>query len=241
MTKLSILIPAFNESRFIVEILNRIKDVDLNQHGVEKEILVIDDGSTDDTVEKARGVLGDNIRVIAYKDPNHGKANAIKTGIKNSSGDIIIIQDADLEYNPQEYYSLIKPIIDGKASVVYGSRSLAQGGWSLKNKPKDAYMLAYLAGIFLTIVTNLLYGSNLTDMNTCYKVFKASMLRREIKLKSTQFDFDQEVTAKVLRKGYKILEIPISYNPRSKEEGKKVNWKTGLLALWTLVKYRFTD
>lgn len=236
--KLSILIPAFNESASITEILKKVKDVDLDKYGIEKEIIVIDDGSTDDTVEKARSVSG--VRVIAYKDPDHGKANAIKTGIKNSTGDIIIIQDADMEYDPQEYYSLIKPILEKKTSVVYGSRALTQGGWGLKNKPKNAYMSAYIGGIFLTCVTNILYGSRLTDMNTCYKMFDAKLLKGS-NLKSSGFDFDQEVTAKTLKKGYKITEKPISYTPRTFEDGKKVNWKTGLLALWTLIKYRFVD
>jgi glycosyltransferase involved in cell wall biosynthesis len=235
--KLSVLIPAFNESASITEILNRVKAVDLRPMGVEAEIIVIDDGSTDDTVEKARSVPG--INVISYLDPNHGKANAIKTGIQKATGDIIIIQDADLEYDPSEYRKLIEPLLKNKAAVVYGSRALGQSG--LIKKHKRAHWAAYAGGLLTTWVTNLLYGSRLTDMNTCYKVFKASILKNEILLKATEFDFDQEVTAKVLKKGYKILEIPISYKPRTWEEGKKVNWKTGLLALWTLVKYRFVD
>lgn len=235
--KLSVLIPAFNESQSITAILNKVKDVNLGQYGIEKEIIVIDDGSTDDTTEKAKSVP--DVKVISYKDPNHGKANAVKTGIKNATGDIIIIQDADLEYNPQEYYSLIKPIIDGKTSVVYGSRALGQKG--LIKKHERAHWAAYFGGVLTTVVANILYGSRLTDMNTCYKVFKADILKKEIQLKATEFDFDQEVTAKVLKKGYNILEVPISYSPRTWAEGKKVNWKTGLLALWTLVKYRFMD
>jgi len=232
--KLSVLIPAFNESQSITAILKKVKNVNLKKYGIEKEIIVIDDGSTDDTPQKAKKVKG--VKVISYVDPNHGKANAIKTGIKNSSGDIIIIQDADLEYNPEEYYPLIRPIIEGRSSVVYGSRALNQKG--LIKKHERAHWTAYLGGLLTTKLTNLLYGSRLTDMNTCYKVLKAGILKNEITLDATGFDFDQELTAKILKKGYKITEVPISYRPRRWEEGKKVNWKTGLLAVWTLLKYR---
>lgn len=228
--KLSIIIPAFNEGRYINELLWRIMAVKL--YGVEKEIIVVDDGSTDDTSLKARAV--EDVKVFTYKDPNHGKGNAIKTGVKEATGDIILIQDADLEYDPKDYPKLIQPIINKTAMVVYGSRVLGCGG----TKPEKSYWGAYLAGVFLTAVTNILYGSNLTDMNTCYKTFKAEILKKEIRLEATGFGFDQEVTAKVLKKGYKIYEVPINYNPRTFEEGKKVNWKTGLLALLTLLKWR---
>jgi len=237
MAKLSVLVPAYNESKSITEILNKVKAADLSHLGVETEIIVIDDGSTDDTVLKARSVSG--VTVIAYQDPNHGKANALKTGIQKATGDIIIIQDADLEYDPQEYAALIQPILEKKTTVVYGSRPLGQKG-AIKKHPR-AHWTAYAGGLLTTWTTNLLYGSRLTDMNTCYKVFKADILKKEIKLNATEFDFDQEVTAKTLKRGHKILEVPISYNPRTWDEGKKVNWKTGLLALWTLIKYRFTD
>ena len=161
-----------------------------------------------------------------------GKGHAVRTALEHSQGDIIIIQDADLEYHPKDYRKLIEPIIDGKTEVVYGSRLLG------KSEPKISYMSFYLGGIFLSKLTNLLYRTNITDESTCYKVFKREVIKN-LDLKCERFEFCPEVTAKISKKGVKILEVPISYTPRKKEEGKKIRWIDGLIAIWTLVKYRF--
>jgi glycosyltransferase involved in cell wall biosynthesis len=242
--KLSIIIPVYNEEKTVKELISIVKKVDTKD--VSKELVVVDDGSKDNTVNILKNITG--IKLIIHKK-NAGKGAAVRTGIKHSTGDIIIIQDADLEYNPNDYYKLIKPIIDKKTKVVYGSRYLSaeqkRSNWLiasnfLKAKHTKAYFTAYLGGRFLTFLANFLYRGNITDEPTCYKVFKADVLK-SINLKCKRFEFCPEVTAKVLKKGYKIFEIPTPYKPRSFEEGKKINWKDGLEAIWTLIKYRFVD
>lgn len=230
MMKLSILIPVFNEEKTVKEVLETVRKADIGD--IEKEIVVVDDGSNDKTLDVLKQIHW--IKLIPHKK-NQGKGAAIRTAIKHATGDIIIIQDADLEYDPNEYGSLIKPIIEGKAKVVYGSRRLNK-----KNK-KHSGLSFYIGGIGLTIITNILYPSQkITDEPTCYKVFKAEVLK-DMKLECMRFEFCPEVTAKVIKQGIKIHEVPISYFPRSLKQGKKINWKDGVEAVWTLLKFRFKD
>lgn len=240
MIALSIIIPAYNESQHISELLTRVKNVNLSKLNVEKEIIVIDDGSKDNT---ASIVETEHSDVILLKHPlNLGKGAAIRTGIARAAGDIILIQDSDLEYNPDEYPRLIKPLLNGEAHVVYGSRYLAidqkrKNTDFLKKQHKKAYNIFYIGGRLLTTATNLLYGANITDEATCYKVFKKEVLNN-IKLDCQRFEFCPEVTAKTIMAGYSIKEVPISYNPRRIEEGKKIKFKDGIECLKTLIKYR---
>jgi len=227
--KLSILIPVYNEEKTVEKLIKKVKKVKLP---IKKEIIVVDDKSTDKTLSILKKIKG--IKLIEHKK-NIGKGAAIKTAIKNADGEIIIIQDADLEYNPEDYNALIRPIIEKKEKVVYGSRVLKK-----ENKLYSSLEF-YIGGNFLTLLTNILYPSaHITDEPTCYKVFRADVLK-SIKLKCKRFEFCPEVTAKILKKGIKIKEIPISYFPRTVKEGKKINWKDGFEAIWTLIKYRFKD
>ncbi|GAB4421107.1 MAG: glycosyltransferase family 2 protein [Anaerolineae bacterium] len=226
--RLSVIIPCYNEVNTVAEIVRRVRAVNLAH-----EIIVVDDGSTDGT----RDVLaqlepGDDLKII-YHPHNMGKGAAVRTGFQNATGDVFLIQDADLEYDPREYPVLLRPIEEGIAKVVYGSRFL--GG------PRKAmFFWNMVANRTLTFVTNLLYNAILSDMETCYKVFRAEVIR-DIPLRSRRFDFEPEVTAKILKRGYRIYEVPISYNGREWHEGKKISWKDGVIALWTLLRYRFTD
>ena len=224
---LSVLIPAYNEVHNIQNILNKIGEVN-----IPKEIIVVDDGSTDGTRELLNTLKSDTIKVI-FHEKNQGKGGAIRTAIAHSTGDIIIIQDADLEYDPQDYYKLIPVIESGKEKVVYGSRFL-------NKQNKHSYFSFFLGGQVVTWITNILYFQNLSDEPTCYKVFDAKLLK-SIKLNCTGFEFCPEVTAKIAKLGYKIPEVPISYYPRSISEGKKINWKDGVEAIWVLFKYRFVN
>ncbi len=219
--------PIYNEKNTIQEIIKRINNV-----SIEKEIIAIDDFSTDGTREILEKQKGNPLKLILHPE-NRGKGSAIRTGLKYVTGDIVIIQDADLEYSPDDYPKLIKPIIDGKSTVVYGSRVLD------KSQP-IGHKRYYFGGLLITWVTNFLYNTRLTDEPTCYKVFKADVLK-SIKLKCKRFEFCPEVTAKILKKGIDILEIPISYNPRRMKEGKKIRWKDGLIALWILIKSRVVN
>ncbi len=222
--------PVYNEKATIREILERVRAVDV---GMEKEIIVVDDGSKDGTreilrEEESRG----DIRVL-YHERNLGKGAAVRTGIASATGDFVIIQDADLEYDPQDYPALLKPLLEGKAEVVYGSRFLSGSGSSMISWHR-------FGNKFLTAVTNLLYGSSLSDMETCYKAFKASVIK-SIPLRSNRFEIEPEITAKILKRGYKILEVPIRYRGREFHEGKKISWKDGFSAIWTLLRYRLAE
>lgn len=224
--KLSVIIPVFNEEKNIVRVVEKVQEVKIN-----KEIIIVDDSSTDSTRQLLNKIKLGNVRIIAHHK-NMGKGAAIRSGIKVSSGDIIIIQDADLEYDPHDYYHLIEPIVTGKVEVVYGSR--------FKGNIKGMATSNFLANRILTLTANLLYFINITDEATCYKVFKSQILKRQ-NLKCNRFDFCPEITAKLSKQGIKIFEVPISYKARTKGEGKKIRWSDGFAALWALVKYRFVD
>lgn len=236
MRTLSVIIPAYNEEKTIVEVLHQVKKVSLS---VQKEIIVVSDGSTDRTLALAKTVSG--VRVID-KQPNQGKGAAVRRGIQEATGDIIIIQDADLEYDPREYGAIIKPILDKQAQVVYGSRYLGSPRHQgiLKRKHAKAYTWAYVGAQVVTATTNLLYGTKLTDEPTCYKCFNARVLK-SLTITSNKFNWEPEITAKLAKKKIPIHEVPITYVPRSIKEGKKIGWKDGLQALWTLFKYRIIN
>lgn len=232
--KVSIIIPLYNERDTIEELLRRINSIKL-----DKEIILVDDYSTDGSREWLKGIKTKNIKKV-FHDKNYGKGMAIRSGIKEVTGDIIIIQDADLEYDPNDYYELVKPIEEGRAEVVYGSRILGNILKNMKTKHSKAYYQYFYGGRLLTFLTNILYNAKITDEPTCYKVFKTEVLKN-IDLKCTRFEFCPEVTAKVRKKGYKIYEIPIKYNPRTLSEGKKIKIRDGFEAVWALLKYRFFD
>jgi len=232
---LSVIMPAYNEKETILEILKKVKKVP-----IKKEIIVIDDFSKDGTREILKKIKDKDIRIL-YHEKNYGKGRAVRTGIREAKGDIIIIQDADLEYDPNDYLKLVKPIQKGKADVVYGTRFPKKRGHPSVTKPYyPLFNPFYIANKILTMTTNILYNSNITDEPTCYKVFKSDILK-SINLKCERFEFCPEVTAKVRKKGIKILELPISYYPRTIKQGKKINWRDGIEALWTLIKYRFNN
>lgn len=235
MVSLSVVIPAYNEEKTIREVLERVKKVSLP--GIEKEIIVVSDGSRDKTVQYAKSVKG--VKVID-KQPNQGKGAAVRRGIQEATGDIVIIQDADMEYDPEDYRIIVPPISKGRALVVYGSRYLKlaksrKSRWAIKHR--GAYTATSLGSHVITFFTNLLFGTNITDEATCYKCFAARVIK-SIRIENDRFNWEPEITAKIARKGIKIHEVPISYSPRSYEEGKKIGWKDGIEALWTLLKYR---
>jgi glycosyltransferase involved in cell wall biosynthesis len=224
---LSVIVPVFNERSTVAEVIRRIRAADIK---VELEVIVVDDGSSDGT-DKVLTAMGDStIRVIDHAS-NRGKGAAIRTGLAAARGDLVLIQDADLEYDPADWPRLLDPILRGKAQVVYGSR--------FTGERKNMLPLHWIGNRFLSLVTNLLYSSTLSDMETCYKLFDRRVLEG-ITIQSDRFDFEPEITAKVLRRGYRIYEVPISYAGREPDEGKKITWRDGFGALKALVKFRFT-
>ncbi|MDR1327129.1 MAG: glycosyltransferase family 2 protein [Heliobacteriaceae bacterium] len=228
MKKVSILIPVYNEAGTLKEILQKVEAADFC--GLEKEIILIDDYSTDGT----RELYKDLQYKVLYHEYNQGKGAALRTGLREAAGDIIVIQDADLEYDPADYKPLIQLILEEKADVVYGTR-LAGG------KPSRSFMFHHLLGNkLLSLLTNVLYGSTLTDMETCYKAFRADFIKG-IEIKSNRFDFEPEITAKVLKRGARLYEVPVSYYGREFAEGKKITWRDGFHAIIALIKFRFTD
>lgn len=227
MKKLSIIIPVYNERKTILDLIQIVKNVNLINN-LEKEIIIIDDYSTDGTRLLLKNI--ENEHKIFYHHKNQGKGAAVRTALKEISGDIIIIQDADLEYNPHEYNDLLKPILAGETAVVYGSRFLK------KHQPR--YRLFYQGNLFLSWLLSFLHGQKITDIETCYKMIKREALDGII-LKSNRFNFEPEITIKLLRRGHKILELPISYQSRSFAEGKKIKWHDGLAAIICIIKNRF--
>jgi glycosyltransferase involved in cell wall biosynthesis len=226
--KLSVIMPVFNERDTIVKIIERVTAVP-----VDKELVIVDDWSSDGTRDLLKGFESrEGVRVL-YHPHNLGKGAAVRTGIRECSGDIVIIQDADLEYSPEEYPRLIEPIVRGAADVVYGSR--------FYGTHRVFMVWHYLGNKFLTSLTNVLYNTMLTDMETCYKVFRAEVIKG-LNLRSNRFDIEPEITAKLFKnRKLRVYEMPITYDGRDYDEGKKIHWYDALPAVWALVKYRFTD
>ena len=226
--KLSIIIPVFNEEATVKEIIDRCRALAL-----DTEIVVVDDGSSDGTRDVLAKDNGADGITVCYHEKNRGKGAAIRTGVEKCTGDIVVIQDADLEYMPEEFPALVQPIVDGYADVVYGSRFLGTH--------RVFKVVHYFGNKFLTLVTNVLYDTMLTDMETCYKAFRAAVIKN-VDIKSDRFNFEPEITAKVFKqKKLRVYEMPISYHGRDYDEGKKITWFDGIPALWALIKYRFTD
>lgn len=229
--KLSIVIPVYNEKKTISEIIKRVLAVKLSK--VAREIIIVDDKSTDGTRKILANLKKKQPQIkIFYHQQNQGKGAAVRTGTKHATGDYVLIQDADLEYDPQDIPRLLKPIQDGKAEVVYGSR--------FTGEHRNMFFWHMMGNKLLTLVTNLLYNTTLSDMEVCYKLFSRASLDG-VSLKEDRWGFDPEITAKVLKKGIRIYEIPISYTGREFSEGKKIFWKDGLRILWVLLKYRFLN
>lgn len=227
--KISIIIPVFNEKNSIEEIIKRVQDVDV---GLEKEIIIVDDCSQDGTRQILEKLNYPNMKLF-FHSKNEGKGAALQTGFSKAKGDIILIQDADLEYDPKEYHKLLAPILDGRADVVYGSRFL--GG-----PHRVLFFWHYVGNKILTMLSNITSNLNLTDMETCYKVFKKEILNK-IKIKSKRFGFEPEVTIKFAKLKCRIYEVPISYSGRDYSEGKKIGWKDGVAAIFHIIRYKFFD
>jgi glycosyltransferase involved in cell wall biosynthesis len=225
--KLSVVMPVFNERNTIDEIIDRVLAVP-----IRIELIVVDDGSTDGTRERLLELQRERGFVLLLQPRNQGKGAALRTGFDRATGDIVIIQDADLEYSPEEYPQLIQLICLGRADVVYGSRFLGR---------HRVFLFTHYAGNrLLTLITNILYNTMLTDMETCYKAMRLEVLR-SFRLQSNGFGIEPEITAKIFKRRYRVYEVPITYDGRGYEEGKKITWRDGVVALWVLVKYRFTE
>jgi glycosyltransferase involved in cell wall biosynthesis len=227
---LSIVMPVYNERETVLRIIAKVLALDF-----VKEVIVVDDGSEDGTRELLREVISDDRVRVFFHDRNRGKGAALRTGFGQVTGEIVAVQDADLEYDPNEFAEMIKPIREGVADVVYGSR--LSGG-----KPQRVHLFWHKIGNnFLTLMTNLLYNTTLTDMETCYKMFRKEVIEN-IRIASDDFSVEPELTAKICKnKQWRVYELPISYYGRSYAEGKKISWRHGFSALWTLLKYRFTE
>jgi glycosyltransferase involved in cell wall biosynthesis len=224
--KLSVIVPVFNERNTVAEIVRRMRLVDLP---MDREFVLVDDGSDDGTRPVLDQLRDSTVKVVLHQH-NQGKGAAIRTGLQHATGDLVLIQDADLEYDPDDWPKLIAPMLKGKAEVVYGSR--------FTGERRNMLFLHWIGNRLLSFVTNLLYNTTLSDMETCYKLFDRRVLDR-ITIQSDRFDFEPEITAKVLRQGVRIYEVPISYAGREFHEGKKITWRDGFSALFALVKYRF--
>ena len=228
MKKITILIPVYNEVNTLAQILEKVEQTDFC--GLEKEIILIDDYSTDGT----RDLYKNYDYKVLYHEKNMGKGASLRDGFKEATGDIVTIQDADLEYNPEDLLPLVKVVLDNEADVAYGSRFMNI------DKSKNFMLTHFLGNKMLTIITNILYGATLTDMETCYKVFKSEYVKH-LDIKSNRFDFEPEITAKVLKQGARLKEVPITYVARGFEEGKKISWKDGFAAIFALIKFRFMN
>lgn len=230
--KLSIIIPAYNEGNTVAAVIQRVESVTLE--GMTKEIIVVDDASTDCTAEVLKGIR--NIHAIRHSR-NAGKGAALSTGIHAATGEVVIFQDADLEYAPEDYPVLLQPLIEGQCDAVMGSRFLRERPvfWGSRKSP---YLNHYIGNLLIIWVTNILYGKRFTDYEGCYKAFRRSVLL-DTPIEATGFEFDNELICKVMRKGVRITEVPIQYHPRTYEQGKKITWRHGLVMLWTIAKWRF--
>jgi glycosyltransferase involved in cell wall biosynthesis len=224
--KLSVIVPVFNERTTVVEIMRRMRAVELP---IDREIVIVDDGSSDGT-QQVLNQLGDSTVKVVKHPANRGKGAAIRTALEHVTGDLVLIQDADLEYDPEDWPKLLAPIFRGKATVVYGSR--------FTGERRNMLFLHWMGNRMLSLTTNLLYNTTLSDMETCYKLFDRRVLDG-VTIRSDRFDFEPEITAKVLRQGVRIYEVPISYTGREFDEGKKITWRDGFAALYALVKFRF--
>jgi glycosyltransferase involved in cell wall biosynthesis len=228
--KLSVVMPVFNERNTLVEILRRMRNVQLPD-GIDREIIVVDDGSSDGTREVLKQLGDSTVRIVMHPQ-NRGKGAAVRTGFEHVTGDYVLVQDADLEYDPEDWPKLLNPVLRGKARVVYGSR--------FTGERRNMLFLHWVGNRFLSLVTNVLYNTTLSDMETCYKLIDRTLLD-DLDLKADRFDFEPEITAKLLKRKVRIYEVPISYTGREFDEGKKITWRDGFSALATLVKYRFKD
>ena len=236
--KISIIISVYNEEKTILKILTKVKEADTL--GFKKEIIIVDDGSTDETkvrISKFKSRRNNIIIKTIEHRQNQGKGAAVQSGLKAASGDILLIQDADLEYSPEDYPRLLRPIVEKQTKVVYGSR-LMKMKFSLFGKNPTPLPLHYLGNRFLSWITSFLYGVKITDMETGYKVMRKEVYKR-LHLAAKRFELEPEITAKILKMGYKILEVPITTKPRSYQEGKKITWKDGFSAVFTLSRFRF--
>ena len=226
MSKLSVIIPCFNEAATIERLISSV----LNSPFKDKEIILVDDGSTDGTVEILKSKIESKIARVIYHKQNQGKGAALRSGFVAATGDVVLVQDADLEYDPQEYEKVLKPILDGKADAVFGSRFI--GG----DSHRVVYFWHFLGNKFLTFLSNMFTNLNLTDMEACYKAFKREIIQ-SIKIEENEFGFEPEITAKIARMKCRIYEVGISYSGRTYKEGKKINWKDGVWAIWCILKY----